>query len=245
MTRRLCGVRGHPLGQEHRQAEEGARSAPGPRRRHAVFPDKSFILTSSLEGPIGPARVARKTLPAVAQAPGPGSVHTAVCLRRPGLRVSSRARSSSSRGSFRFIGGSLAGAYRVLHCQVGPATPTEPGKRSFDTAGREPTTYTRSGNARPRLIVHPSAAVSCLDDGTAGRGAALARNRPAGECPVGDPQRTAGTPPGWELPCFLRQSSAPFPARIIVASKYPRRAVARWFSSRAGSGAYSSGPGAR
>ena len=40
---------------------------------------------------------------------------------------------------------------------------------------------------RPRLTAHPPAAASCLDDGTAGRGAALARNRPPGECPVGDP----------------------------------------------------------
>ena len=40
---------------------------------------------------------------------------------------------------------------------------------------------------RPRLTAHPPAAASCLDHGTAGRGAALARNRPSGECPVEDP----------------------------------------------------------
>ena len=42
---------------------------------------------------------------------------------------------------------------------------------------------------RPRLTAHPPAAASCLDDGTAGRGAAPARNRPPGECPVEDPGR--------------------------------------------------------
>ena len=38
---------------------------------------------------------------------------------------------------------------------------------------------------RPRLTAHPPAAASCLDDGAAGRGAALARNRP----PRGSPGR--------------------------------------------------------
>jgi hypothetical protein len=49
---------------------------------------------------------------------------------------------------------------------------------------------------RPRLTTHPPAAASCLDDGTAGRGAALSRNRPHGECPIEDPQaRHPGTRP--------------------------------------------------